>query len=93
MRTWRQDDLRKPDGKMAESTSSPQMTGKLNLHGNTVPANPDKRILTLTGRTGHERKILYLHQEPVTANTAEHSEAPSEKDGLVQSIRRLVSVS
>ena len=83
--------LRKPDGKIRAVLA--QMTSKLNLHGNTVLANPDKLILTLTSRTGYKREILYLHQEPVTANITEHNEASPEKNGLVQSIQRLVSIS
>ena len=78
---------------MAKSICSLQMTSKLNLHGNTVLANPDKLILTLTSWTGYKREILYLHQEPVTANITEHNEASPEKNGLVQSIQRLVSIS
>ena len=78
---------------MAKSICSLQMTSKLNLHGNTVRANPDKLILTLTSWTGYKREILYFHQEPVTANITEHNEASPEKNGLVQSIQRLVSIS
>ena len=78
---------------MAKSICSLQMTSKLNLHGNTVLAKPDKLILTLTSWTGYKREILYFHQEPVTANITEHNEASPEKNGLVQSIQRLVSIS